>query len=282
MEYGTGLTILGTAIGSAKLVEKVLGPTADYIGGGIKNWTEKRVNNVGRIFTKAARRLGPQLEENGAVPPKVLKGILDEGSFCDDELSAEYFGGVLASSRSGMPRDDRGATYIALLGRLSTYQIRSHYIFYHILKNLLNGLAITWVELMRYPSKLEAIIPLEIYEQAMAFSAGEDVRILYPHIANGLMKEFLIHERLKGGGFLSKEGLGLEDFALGIQPTILGIELFLWAYGKPNMRYEEFFNQEQQFELAEGVTILSGYHRIVYASPTSIDTKIASKTGNIK
>ena len=31
MDPGTGLTILGSAIGGAKLVEKLLGPTADYI-----------------------------------------------------------------------------------------------------------------------------------------------------------------------------------------------------------------------------------------------------------
>lgn len=139
MDTATGLTVLGTAVGSAKIVEKLLGPTADYVGGGIKDWTEKRVNNVSRIFSIAATRLGGRIEEEGAVPPKVLKGILDEGSFCDDELSAEYFGGVLASSRTGVSRDDRGAAYIAMLGRLSAYQIRAHYCFYHIFKRLFDG-----------------------------------------------------------------------------------------------------------------------------------------------
>lgn len=46
MKPGTGLTILGTAVGSAKLVEKLLGPTADYLGEGLRQWTEKRVENV--------------------------------------------------------------------------------------------------------------------------------------------------------------------------------------------------------------------------------------------
>jgi hypothetical protein len=94
MDPGTGLTILGTALGSAKLVEKLLGPTAEYIGGGIKNWTEHRLSNVSRVFRNATDRLGERLNEPGAVPPKVLKGILDAGSFCDDELTAQYLGGV--------------------------------------------------------------------------------------------------------------------------------------------------------------------------------------------
>src|SRR6266496_693093 len=118
MEPASGIAILGTAIGSAKIVEKLLGPTADYLGTGLRSWTEKRVENTRRIFTHAAKLLGDRLESPGSVPPKVLKGILDDGSFCDDELSAEYFGGVLASSRTGVSRDDRGASFTALLGRL--------------------------------------------------------------------------------------------------------------------------------------------------------------------
>jgi hypothetical protein len=50
MEPATGLTILGTAVGSAKVIEKMLGPTADYLGTGLKDWTEKAGRNVGRIF----------------------------------------------------------------------------------------------------------------------------------------------------------------------------------------------------------------------------------------
>lgn len=139
METATGLTILGTAVGSAKLVEKVLGPTAEYLGEGLRSWTEKRVENTKRIFQHAAMLLGDKVDTPGAVPPKVLKGILDDGSFCDDQLAAEYFGGVLASSRSNVSRDDRGAAFIALLGRLTTYQIRTHFIFYHVIKSLYEG-----------------------------------------------------------------------------------------------------------------------------------------------
>lgn len=70
------MVILGSAIGSAKLVEKILGPTADYVGGGIQNWTRKRVENVAKIFGHAERKLGTRLESEGAVPPRVLKEIL--------------------------------------------------------------------------------------------------------------------------------------------------------------------------------------------------------------
>jgi hypothetical protein len=130
MDPGTGLTILGTAVGGAKLVEKLLGPTAEYLGNGLQTWTQKRVENVGSIFTKASNRLGNRVNEPGAVPPKLLKGILDEGSYCDDELAAEYLAGIMANGRTEIGRDDRASTFIKLTGQLSTYEIRFHYIAY--------------------------------------------------------------------------------------------------------------------------------------------------------
>ena len=80
METSTGLTILGTAIGSAKLSERMLGPTADYIGGSVEACTKKRVDNVTRIFRSAQDKLVVKLEREGSVPPRVLKEILQEGS----------------------------------------------------------------------------------------------------------------------------------------------------------------------------------------------------------
>ncbi len=102
MDVGTGLALFG----AAKIIEKLLGPTAEYIGEGAKEWTAKRVENVKYIFSIAATKLGEKINENGTVSPKVLKGILNDGSYCDDKLVLEYFGGVLASSRSNISRDD--------------------------------------------------------------------------------------------------------------------------------------------------------------------------------
>jgi hypothetical protein len=110
---GTGLAVLG----SKEVIVKLLGPTADYIGTGLRHYTEKGAVNLRRIFANGVRKVGPSLEQEGQVPPKVLKGILTDGYFCEDELGAEYFGGLLASSRSVVARDDRGAAIIALIGR---------------------------------------------------------------------------------------------------------------------------------------------------------------------
>ena len=93
-----------------------------------------------RVFAHAERKLGPeQLEAPGAVPPRVLKGVLEEGSFCEDEVMAEYLGGVLASSRSEVSVDDRGTALLAVISGLSTYQLRTHYTMYTTARQQLVG-----------------------------------------------------------------------------------------------------------------------------------------------
>jgi len=137
----------GAASISKDLLLKVLGPSADHLGQELKGLTEKGTENLKRIFSKARHRLGSKPVDKGSVPLKVIKGVWFDGSFCDDELGAEYFGGVLASSKSEVPQDDRGASLIALITRLSSYQIRAHYIFYHVLKTMFDetGLLPVWL-----------------------------------------------------------------------------------------------------------------------------------------
>ena len=66
----TALAILGAAMGSAKIVGKILGPTADYLGEGLKGYTEKGLKNLRRIFGHAAKTLGDKIDEPGQVPQR--------------------------------------------------------------------------------------------------------------------------------------------------------------------------------------------------------------------
>ena len=101
--------IAAAAYVSKDVVSRILGPTADYLGDEFREFTRKRMDNVGKIFSNAERKLGNKLHNPGQVPPKVLKTIINEGSYSDDDIAVEYFGGVLASSRTDVSRDDRGA-----------------------------------------------------------------------------------------------------------------------------------------------------------------------------
>lgn len=63
IDPGTGLAILGSAIGGAKVAEKILGPTSEYIGEQLKEWTKKKVKNTANIFKNAEKKLGSKINE---------------------------------------------------------------------------------------------------------------------------------------------------------------------------------------------------------------------------
>ena len=136
------LLALGSGLAGAKVLEKFLGPTAEYLGEGMRTLVKRRAETVQRIFAKGEAKLGDRINSPGAVPPRVLAGILNDGSYREDGVSIEYYGGVLASSRTPIPRDDRAATFVNLVSRLSTYQLRLHYIIYEVMLKLYGGLGV--------------------------------------------------------------------------------------------------------------------------------------------
>jgi hypothetical protein len=255
-------TAAGSAGGSAKLIEKILGPTAEYIGEGIQVWTEKRVSNLGRIFNHCWKKLGDRIDSEGTVPPKVLKTILVDGSFAEDELTAEYFGGVLASSRSEVSRDDRGAVFAALVGRLSTYQIRAHYVFYSLVKELFDGQSLN-VGFSGDRSRMSIFVPLESFILAMDFSSKEQEHFnqLTGHALFGLVKEDLIGENYTYAREEEMKRRFGDKVRTGLvfTPTGLGVELFLWAHGRGDLHVKALLEPEITFSSETKINIPAGY-----------------------
>ena len=66
-------------------------------------------------------KLGDKLDRPGQVPPKALKTIVNAGSYFDDAIAVEYIGGVLASSRTEVGRDDRGSRIAKMIDSLSVF-----------------------------------------------------------------------------------------------------------------------------------------------------------------
>lgn len=246
MDLGTGLTILGSAVGGAKVVEKILGPTSEYIGEHLKEWTKKKVENTAGIFKNAEKKLGHALDETGKVPPKVLKGILEEGAWCEEEIQVEYFGGALASSRTGVSRDDRGASFISLISRLTTYQLRTHYLFYKLVKRHFTGNSVNMNDGNEW-SDLEIFIPIETFYDAMDFTKeeAENWETFLSHVMWGLNKEDLITGFSWGSKDVMKKSFICADSnGIIFQPTKMGIELFMWAFGYGQKNPNDFFMED--------------------------------------
>jgi hypothetical protein len=266
IDTGTGLTALGVALGGKDIIVKLLGPTAEYIGDEAKEFTRKRFENVKNIFSNAIKKSGNKLEtETGTVSPKVLKGIIDEGSYSDDFLTTEYFGGVLASSRTGISRDDRGAYFNSIISRLSAYQLRFHYLVYHLIKLIFNKEVLN-VGLEDNRQKLRIFIPFDTYLIGMEFFGPEERESgnILTHILTGLTKEGLLDNFYQYGdvNFLKTRFPGIDRGGVVVEPSILGIELFLWAYGLGQRSINDYLKENIIFDLDNKVKIIGAYKRI--------------------
>jgi hypothetical protein len=243
-------------------MKKILGPTADYLGEQLKELAEKKMTNIKSIFENAEKKLGDKINHDGGVPPKVFKGIWEDGAWCEEGLQVEYFGGVLASSRTGISRDDRGACFLSLVSRLSTYQLRTHYLLYHLLKQQFNGEVINIYEGNKW-AELQMFISFETFYNAMDFAEEEKQNCynLLTHAIWGLDKEELITGFSYGDkNHVSKKFAAAGTDGILYQPTQMGVELFMWAYGHGQKNSNGFFDKnlvfpnEHDIKIGEGIS----------------------------
>jgi hypothetical protein len=180
------------------------------------------------------------MAHKGRVAPKVLKGIIFEGSFCDDPISQEYYGGVLASSKSEDFIVDRGASVISTINNLSTYQLTAHYLFYGII----------WLDLDK---KIKSIKDIQdpcfiendqlIRTFNMPHSETDKDQAILDHIVYGLEEQNLI----KGIDEVNRSrGLDAKWGQYHFLPTAKGIELFLWANGHGQKGISYFYSENFQ------------------------------------
>lgn len=231
LESAIGISAIAAYLGKDG-IEKLLGPTTSYLGEALRDIAKKRIENIGKIFQAGTNKLGGKENSNGQVPPKLLNTILNDASYNEDELTIEYFGGILASSKSETGRDDRGASIAKLVDNLSTYQIRAHYIIYKTLIQAYPGTKSVSDDNAR--SQLLIFIPWANFENAMEFSDEElrEKNNMYAHIFFGLNQQGLIES------FEYGESENLKRFMSNIttggifcRPSVKGIELLAWGLG---------------------------------------------------
>lgn len=225
---GAGIAVLG----SKDLLNKLLGPTADYVGGEIRGLVEKCNVNLDNIFRNAAEKAGKRLNDPGVVNPRVLKSVINEGRFREDTLSAEYFGGILAASRTSDGRDDRGAVLLETVNHLSCYQLRFHFVVYLAFNRLFQREPINLGDAHELRT-MKLFVPLRTFSDVMRFEEGEVPGTILSHCLAGLSKECLIGEDCISGTkeFLEKHKYPAAEDGIVVSPTLHGSELFVWAVG---------------------------------------------------
>jgi hypothetical protein len=257
MEIGSALAILASANITKPMLERLLGPTFDYLGDGLRDLSEKRARNIGNIVMKAIQK-AENLGAEGEVPPRVIKNIFDGGSFSDDQIMAEYLGGVLASSKSPGGRDDRGVALSGLVNQLSAYTLRTHYILYLAARKTTPPIATRWkaagrdlrVGDIREARIVATFISFAAFNRAMAFEPFEDATGATAHAFYALLKEQLFTEWSAGDvEHLRTKYNNVTEAGIVFLPSVPGIELFLWAHGKGHKPTSAFFDPDEDFEL---------------------------------
>lgn len=135
----TGFATLAASHLLRESVTRLVAPTADYLGTELRELTETQCQRLRRILNSAERKCGDRLREDGAVNALVFKKIVDDGRFCSDTLSAEYYGGLLAASRNRKGDDDANVPFTAMINRMSSDQLHGHWILYTMLFNLMHN-----------------------------------------------------------------------------------------------------------------------------------------------
>lgn len=113
-------------------IEKVLGPTASILGEDLKTLYCKGRDKILAFAAKKTKDLNDGSRSN----LRVTRDIFFNGSFSDEDICAEYFGGILSSSRSKDGKDDTGVYYTDLIKSLSSSQLLAHYLIYKSLNEL--------------------------------------------------------------------------------------------------------------------------------------------------
>jgi hypothetical protein len=235
------LVPLASRIAAMGAAHYVLTPSMKKVGDRLAKYTEKGLDNIEQVFKAAEAKLRQRRKAQGDFSPRTLHRVIQQAYTCEDELQGAYLGGILASSRSTTSRDDRAAYYLSITDSLSSYQLRTHAIFYSAILNI-GSSEFTRGKRHIYRGDATVMITDRDYRRAMAFSKSEKPQIITPHVFNGLRQQRLVSGCLSammtitpgriGGPYISLPKLSPSRVVMHyFYPTQLGIELFLWGLG---------------------------------------------------
>ncbi|MGC5225437.1 hypothetical protein ACPW96_22970 [Micromonospora sp. DT81.3] len=248
-----------TAVG--ELMIRTFGPVADSLGVELGKVPQFVGRNLERLAEKFNRR--DRSEKPRELSARLLRQVLDEAMYAEDEIVAEYLSGVLVTSGDGM-KNDRGVSVTAVIRRLSALQLKVHYLFYSELWRHRRGerVDLRWsIERAR----LHVEFDLEDFMRALTLEHlnEEERRDVVGHAIWGLGREGLIDE--DSWEFIVRRGeetpLGAHAHTdrepmLSFHPSPLGAELFLWGCGSGVVDQSQYLDPALDLLLSEDLAPL--------------------------
>jgi hypothetical protein len=131
---GDGI-VVSTAIAAGGYVGvKLFGTALATMGDDIN---KLYVRGRDKIVEVAAKKVDNP-EDGKKVNLRAARDVLWNGSITEDEVCAEYFGGMLAAARSEDGNDDGVVHYVDTIKAMSARQLELHYVIYKAWQELLN------------------------------------------------------------------------------------------------------------------------------------------------
>jgi len=202
-------------------LEKTLSPVLGSIGEDINSLYAISKKGASKIILKAYNKIINK-NDGKKVNLRVARDVFWNGSFSDESICAEYFGGILTSSRSEDGNDDNGVHYTDVIKSLSSKQLQLHYVIYNSLNKLL----------LKEEKKVNVGQATELQKKSIWFSTIELSEELYLKIdtdLNVLYKQGLLHE-YKTDKF-DLENSKIFPYTM-TKPTTFGVLLYAIAHNK--------------------------------------------------
>jgi hypothetical protein len=214
------MDIISVTTGLA-IANKLLGKTAEAIAEDLKNLYSKGRDKI----IEVALRKTPNINDGGQSNLRVARDVFFNGSFTDEAICAEYFGGILASSRSSDGKDDRGVYYTDIIKSLSSKQLLSHYIIYRTLNKL-------WAEMPSKSKRPNVGIADELQNYSIWFATMELERmgLIIDKDFIALNNKGLISDRFEAQQHKLSEEKMLPYTK--VEPSMSGIQLYAVIHNK--------------------------------------------------
>lgn len=247
------------ALIATEAARRVLGPSLEVVGSRLAGLTESMIDNVGRVLRSAMRKLRD--DATNSFPARTLTVIWEEAPFAEDQVAQEYFGGVLASARSAVGRDDTAAIWAKQIAVMSSYTLRLHYTLYSAARAALVGTELNFgVDQTVYGG---VFLTFDQVERGMELGPLEDFGNVLRHAFVALRNGNYIGQSsaygLEKDLSLATKGAPIPEPGLVFYPTNEGIGLWLVAHGYGGLANVDLFvDSSAVFEVEPGLPTETG------------------------
>ena len=202
-------------------------------------------DDINKLYTSGRDRIVEMATKKVADPDdgktvniRAARDVLWNGAITEDEVCAEYFGGMLAAARSEDGKDDGVVHYVDTIKAMSARQLELHYVIYRAWQSMLmaDSSTINVAQSIEVQSKTVVLSGLELLRRKLPYD--RDLTVLH---RQGLVSNFKYDTLVVGDKSLPY---------VEITPTTFGVMLFAIAHNK--LEHWRSFAQES-YQSAAGI-----------------------------